>query len=93
MGSADFFQGNKLNTLPQLASKWGFSCYEDDQGNWRIQSKGGDGQWYLQQKCERWLLVVNHVPQILFQASEASEFLERRLCDQKISLAKDKRLR
>ena len=71
-----------MKTPPHLASKWRFSSYEDDQGSWRIQPQTYDRRWYLRQERERWLLVVNDVPQIWFQVSEASKFIERRLGDQ-----------
>ena len=82
MNSADYMQVNKLDTLPHLASKWGFSCYEDDQGNWRIRPQACERHWYLKQNQERWLLVVHDTPQILFQTSEASKFIKHQLCDQ-----------
>ena len=82
MNSADYLQGNKMKTPPHLASKWRFSSYEDDQGSWRIQPQTYDRRWYLRQERERWLLVVNDVPQIWFQTSEVSKFIERWLGDQ-----------
>ena len=89
MEPIDYEQENRLNTLPHLASKWGFSCYEDDQENWRIQPQANDQGWYLRQERERWLLVVNHVPQILFQTSEASKFIERQRGDQDACLTQN----
>ena len=88
MDPTDYEQGERLSTLPNLASQWGFSCYEDDQESWRIQPQGNDQRGDLRQEWERWLL-VNHVPQILFQTSEAYKFIERRLCDQDVGLVQD----
>lgn len=60
------------------AQAWGFICDIDIQGKWQILPQQAVEGWKLQQIEDRWLLIVNDVPQILCHSSEAAEFLERR---------------
>lgn len=65
------------STLSQ-AQAWGFICDLDNQGKWQILPQQTVEGWKLQLVGDRWMLIVNHVPQILCHPSEATEFLERR---------------
>jgi hypothetical protein len=60
-----------------LAQAWGFICNFDVQGKCQILPQQVAERWKLQLVGERWLLVVNDVPQILCHLSEAIAFLER----------------
>lgn len=63
--------------LPRSASALGCFCEKDKQGNWRIYVRNHQDYWYLQQDIERWLLVVNGVPQMLLQRAEVIAFIQR----------------
>lgn len=65
------------STLSQARS-WGFICNLDIQGKWQILPQQAVEGWKLQLVEDRWLLIVNGVPQILCHPSEAVVFLERR---------------
>lgn len=70
-------QHTASDALPRSASALGFLCEKDEQGNWQIRTHGHSDHWYLQQDYQRWLLVINGVPQILFQRAEAIAFIKR----------------
>ncbi|MGD1863832.1 MAG: hypothetical protein ACFB0D_04685 [Phormidesmis sp.] len=72
-------QGQNVNTLRllRISNALGFFSSQDDQARWRIQPSESEDFWYLQQEGERWLLVVNQVPQILLRLAEALAFLQR----------------
>ena len=65
------------NTLSQALS-WGFICNLDEQGKWQILPQQAVEGWKLLLVEDRWLLIVNDVPQMLCHSFEAIEFLERR---------------
>ena len=71
------FQSNEADVLLRLASVLGYFCEKDKQGNWQIYARNHQDDWYLRQDAERWLLVINGVPQILFQSAEAIAFIQR----------------
>ncbi|MEL6472325.1 MAG: hypothetical protein AAFQ74_21580 [Cyanobacteria bacterium J06623_4] len=70
-------QGDQNNTVVKLASETGFSCYKNEQNKWRIEPKSSGKNWYLLQSDERWLLVIDETPQILFRPSGAIAFMQR----------------
>jgi len=76
-------QAQNVRTLRllRIARALGFFCFQDDQSRWRIQPSASVDYWYLQQADERWLLVVNQVPQILLRLAEALAFLHREADD------------
>lgn len=67
------------------ARAWGFVCDADSLGNPRISPTDGNN-WVLQRrsdpselgKTNRWLLLVDGVPQISFYPEDVMRFLERR---------------
>ncbi|MEL6605975.1 MAG: hypothetical protein AAFP20_22410 [Cyanobacteria bacterium J06614_10] len=65
------------NTIVKLASESGFSCYKNEQNKWRIEPREDGKNWYLLESDERWLLVIEDVPQILFRPSGAIAFIQR----------------
>ena len=71
------FQNNETDVLLRSASALGYFCEKDKQGNWRIYARKYQDYWYLQQDVERWLLIINGVPQMLFQSAEAIAFIQR----------------
>ena len=82
--SMDFeSQDQSVNTtrLLRVAITLGFYCFQDEKNNWRIQPGESVDDWYLQQEGERWLLIVNQVPQILLRIAEALAFLQRQTDD------------
>lgn len=82
--SMDFeSQDQSVNTtrLLRVAIALGFHCFQDEKNNWRIQPGESVDDWYLQQEGERWLLIVNQVPQILLRIAEALAFLQRQTTD------------
>jgi hypothetical protein len=62
-----------------LAQAWGFPQEQDGEGNWSIYPKKKIERWQLSQAGERWLLIVEGVPQINLTLKEALVFLKRRL--------------
>ena len=71
-------QNIETDGLLRSASALGFFCEKDKQQNWRIYARGHQDNWYLQQDFDRWLLVINGVPQIWFQGAEVIAFIKRR---------------
>ena len=77
-------QESESITLPRLAASMGFSCKQNEQKNWVIMPRD-NAVWFMQQRpaqqlgqgSERWLLVIQGVPQILMQKQEAIAFLKR----------------
>lgn len=65
------------NILSQALS-WGFTCNTDAEGQWQVLPKNKKEKWQLKLTQDRWLLVVNGVPQITFCSQEAQIFLKRR---------------
>lgn len=64
--------------LLQVAQTWGFQCELNEQGLWCIHPSDLEQRWLLQQRSDRWLLVVDGVAQISFYGEDALRFLERR---------------
>jgi hypothetical protein len=65
-------------SLLNQASFCGCVCKRDPLGNWRIFSSQKDAKWELQQVEDRWLLVVDDMPQANLNATQAEGFLKRR---------------
>jgi hypothetical protein len=61
------------------AQAWGFPQEKDSEGNWSIYPQNKIERWRLSQAKERWLLVVDGVPQINLTSKETLVFLKRRL--------------
>ena len=82
------FKRSEGTTLPRIATSLGFFCAQDDEGIWHIQprmtpqsiSPTSTAAWSLHQQADRWVLVVEGVPQILLHEQEAISFLKR--CEQ-----------
>lgn len=80
-----FFERSEGITLPHIAASLGFFCTQDDRGIWHIQpqtmpqsiSPVHTSAWSLHQQADRWVLVVDGVPQILLHEQEAIAFLKR----------------
>ncbi len=60
------------------ALAWGFVCYSEHDGTWQILPQEKNERWKLQLEGNRWLLIVDNVPQINFYPDEAINFLELR---------------
>ncbi|MEM9538205.1 MAG: hypothetical protein AAGA60_01700 [Cyanobacteria bacterium P01_E01_bin.42] len=69
-----------IDTVINQARLWGFSCGQNNQ-DWQIFPRDTSKSWFLEQREERWILIVRGVPQIYFHPSEAIAFLELRYRD------------
>ncbi len=58
------------------AQAWGFVCGVDERGETVITMD--DGDWRIQSKGDRWLLVVRGSSQVSFYPEDVIKFLERR---------------
>jgi hypothetical protein len=61
------------------AQAWEFPQEKNSEGNWSIYPKKKTERWQLSQAGERWLLLVDGVPQINLTLEEVLVFLKRRL--------------
>lgn len=66
---------NKVFTQAQC---WGFICKSDAPTRCLILPQKTTESWKLQLVEDKWLLIVNNVPQMLCHPSEAVAFLKRR---------------
>jgi hypothetical protein len=64
--------------LVEIAQSWGFRCIANEQGHWCITPVTGSESWTLVRRGDRWLLLVDAVPQISFYGEDVLRFLERR---------------
>jgi hypothetical protein len=74
------------DSLISQALSWGFICDLRVLGKWQILPQQAGEGWRLQLVGDRWLLIVNDVPQILCHPSEVTVFLERRLARKRSTL-------
>jgi hypothetical protein len=68
-----------IKSLLSQAQIWGFLCQRDHSGNLQILPQQSDERWKLQQAEDRWLLLIDDVPQVNLPSPEAIAFLKRRL--------------
>lgn len=60
------------------AQAWGFIYKCDEENHCHISPQNTKERWKLQQKENKWLLIVNDVAQVICCEQEALSFLERR---------------
>ena len=65
-------------TILSQARECGFVCQSSPEGDWQIGPPNSTDRWSLQQVKDRWILLVEDVPQVNFLSSEAIAFLARR---------------
>ncbi|OWY64916.1 hypothetical protein B7486_44665 [cyanobacterium TDX16] len=73
------------DSIVSQALSWGFICDLSVPSKWQILPQQAEQGWRLQLVGDRWLLIVNDVPQILCHPSEVTVFLERRCLARKRS--------
>lgn len=59
------------------AQYWGFTTRLDDQGKWQVLPKSETEEWILEEIEDRWLLIINNVPQVNLTDDQALCFLKR----------------
>lgn len=74
------------DSIVSQALSWGFICDLSIPSKWQILPQQAGEGWRLQLVGDRWLLIVNDVPQILCHPSEVTVFLERRLARKRSTL-------
>ena len=67
-----------LDPVVSQAKTWGFICQRQESNLWQINPQQTSQKWQLEQVEDRWILLVEGVPQLCLDPEGAIAFLETR---------------